>query len=115
MDNTGNPCIGDFGLALSEEGFGKGLGLMGTPKYMSPEQANGEGHRVDGRSDIFSLGIIFYEMITQKHPFSAESVVTLLQQIKKGEVKPPRQINSSIPVEIERICLKALSKKIADR
>ena len=115
LDNVGNPFIGDFGLALSEEGFGKGHGLLGTPKYMSPEQANGEGHRVDGRSDIFSLGIIFYEMITQKHPFIAGSVVALLQQIKRVEVKPPRQINSSIPVEIERICLKALSKKVVDR
>lgn len=115
LDISGNPCIGDFGLALSEEGYGKGHGLLGTPKYMSPEQANGEGHRVDGRSDIFSLGIIFYEMIAQKHPFGAESIIALLQQIKRVEVKPPRQINASIPAEIERICLKALSKKVADR
>ena len=56
LDNSGKPCIVDFGLALKEESFGQGKGLMGTPLYMSPELASEEGHRVDGRSDIFSLG-----------------------------------------------------------
>jgi eukaryotic-like serine/threonine-protein kinase len=55
IDASGKPCVADFGLALRDEDFGKGAGLAGTPTYMSPEQARGEGHRVDGRSDIFSL------------------------------------------------------------
>jgi eukaryotic-like serine/threonine-protein kinase len=55
IDGSGKPCLADFGLALRDEDFGKGGGLAGTPSYMSPEQARGEGHLVDGRSDIFSL------------------------------------------------------------
>src|SRR5271163_2343213 len=55
LDNSDKPFVGDFGLALREQDFGKGVGFAGTPMYMSPEQARGEGHRVDGRSDIFSL------------------------------------------------------------
>ena len=55
LDTSGKVYVADFGLALKEEDFGKGAGFAGTPAYMSPEQARGEGHRVDGRSDIFSL------------------------------------------------------------
>jgi serine/threonine protein kinase len=110
IDTAGKPYVADFGLALKEEDFGKGAGFAGTPFYMSPEQARGEGHRVDGRSDIFSLGIVFYELLTGRRPFRCESREELLDQIANVEARPPRQVDDVIPKELERICLKALCK-----
>ncbi len=105
----------DFGLALAENAFGRGSRFVGTPAYMSPEQARYEGHRVDGRSDIYSLGVVFYELLTGSRPFVAKDQEELLECIRNVEVRPLRQINSSVPKELERICLKALSKKVSDR
>ena len=111
----GDAILADFGLALDETGYGKGARFVGTPAYMSPEQARSEGHRVDGRSDIYSLGVVFYELLTGTRPFKANNQDDLLDCIRNVEVRPLRQLNSSVPRELERICLKALAKKIADR
>jgi len=115
IDSEGSPHIVDFGLALREENIGKGPKYAGTPAYMSPEQARGEGHRVDGRSDIFSLGVVFYELLVGRQPFRGDTQIELLEQITTQEPRPPRQIDDHIPKELDRICLKALSKRASER
>jgi len=115
IDSSGKPCVADFGLALRDEDFGKGAGIAGTPAYMSPEQARGEGHRVDGRSDIFNLGVVFYELLTGKRPFRGDSHQEIMEQIISFEPRPTRQIDDTIPKELERICSKALSKRASER
>ena len=115
LDISDRPFLADFGLAQRDEDFGTGTGLAGTPAYMSPEQARGEGHRVDGRSDIFSLGAVFYELLTGRKAFEGLTPRHLLEQIARTEVIPPRQVDDAIPREPERVCLKALSKRAADR
>jgi serine/threonine protein kinase/formylglycine-generating enzyme required for sulfatase activity len=115
LDKAGKPFVADFGLALREQDLGKGPRYAGTPSYMSPEQACGEGHRVDGRSDIFSLGVVLYELLTTRRPFRADSNDKLREQITSVDPRPPRLIDDAIPRELERVCLKALSKRTVER
>jgi serine/threonine protein kinase/formylglycine-generating enzyme required for sulfatase activity len=115
LDAAGAPSLADFGLALKDENVGKGERFLGTAAYMSPEQARGEGHLVDGRSDIFSLGIVFYELLTGRRPFRGSSRPEVMHKIINHEPRPPRQSDDKIPRELERICMKALWKRASDR
>src|SRR5580704_5539443 len=111
IDVNDRPFLTDFGIALKEEDYGTGDRILGTIPYMSPEQLRGEGHLVDGRSDIFSLGIVLYELICGRRPFPSNRLAGPIS----AEPRPPRQINDAIPKELERICLKALSYRVSER
>ena len=115
IDRAGKAYLADFGLALREEDFGRVERLAGTPAYMSPEQVRGEGHRVDGRTDIFSLGIVLYELISGAHPFGGGEPSTIMRRIAYEEPVPPRRVVAGIPRELERICLRALAPRASDR
>ena len=115
LDNRGRARITDFGLVLAEHDLTDDLAYAGTPAYMSPEQARGEGHRVDGRSDIFSLGAVFYRLLTGCLPFEGAGVKQLCHQIVSSDPIPPREIDPTLPEELERICLTALAKAPLDR
>ena len=112
------PILVDFGLGLDEAEIARGQqrGLIaGTPAYMSPEQAAGQGHRIDGRTDIYALGVVLYELLTGHVPFRAATNEELLRQVCEDEPQPPRQLVPHIPRDLEKICLTALAKRAADR
>jgi len=110
IDNEGNVRIMDFGIVRSLSGKGiTGAGVMiGTPEYMSPEQA--EGKEVDQRSDIYSLGIILYEMVTGKVPFEGDTPFAIGMKHKSEIPQAPKQINAQIPEGLQKIILKCLEK-----
>ena len=100
----------DFGLAYTQQMQGltaTGL-IMGTPEYMSPEQVSGK--KVDERADVYSLGIILYELFTGKVPFTGPSAISIGFQQMKDAPPPPTSLNSQIPLAVEKVILKALEK-----
>ena len=115
LDAAGICYLTDFGLALHDTSAIRKQGRIGTHCYMSPEQARGESHLVDGRSDLFSLGIVMYELICGSLPFVGDELPEILDRICKREPKRPRARNAKIPKELERVCLKLLSKRAASR
>ncbi len=116
LDDKDRPYVADFGLAIPEEELLHGKNqLAGTPSYMSPEQIRGEGHRIDGRTDIYSLGVVLYQALCGRRPFEGKTVRELAAQISEREPRPPRLVDASVPRELERICLKAMSKRVGDR
>jgi serine/threonine protein kinase/predicted ATPase len=116
IDREQQPHVADFGLVICEQDQSVQAGqVSGTPAYMAPEQVRGEKHRLDGRADLWALGVMFYEMLTGRRPFSGPSVHDLFDEILHREPKPPRQIDDGIPMDMEWICLKCLAKGVGDR
>lgn len=116
LDREGNPFIADFGLALHEHEQSQREGeFAGSPAYMAPEQWARAAHLLDGRTDIWGVGVILYELLCGRKPFVGESLAALEQQITQRVPKPLRMIDEEIPAELERIVLKCLEKPIANR
>ncbi len=116
--NTNRVVLTDFGLAKGEQddtltatGF-----AVGTPAYMAPEQITDQfGVKPDGRSDLFSLGTVAYEMLTGKHPFLAPDDLNTMRNIVNGSLKPIREITPSVPVDLARIIEDMMVKNPRDR
>jgi hypothetical protein len=113
VTEDGNVKLGDFGIArLSTQVSGSGQ-LLGTPAYLSPEQIHGEAQNT--RSDLFSLGIVLYQMVTGFAPFEGSSVSAVCAQILSAEPVPPSQRNPALPQGIDHVIMRCLAKSPADR
>jgi serine/threonine protein kinase/Flp pilus assembly protein TadD len=117
LDGQGNLWVTDFGLARLPNDAGLTLtgDLVGTLRYMSPEQATAKQVAVDHRTDLYSLGVTLYELLTLEPAFAAADHHELLCQIAWAEPRPPRRLNPALPVDLETIVLKAMEKDAADR
>jgi eukaryotic-like serine/threonine-protein kinase len=111
LDSQGRPKVTDFGLAKklqSDSGLTQTGQVMGTPSYMPPEQA--EGKEVGPLADVYALGAVLYCLLTGRPPFQSASPMDTLMQVVGQEPVPPRQLNPSVPRDLETICLKCLQK-----
>jgi hypothetical protein len=113
LESDGRPRVMDFGLAklaADEPVLTRDGELLGTPAYMPPEQASGNLRSVDKRSDVYSLGVILYELLTGLLPFQG-SCQAVIARIIEGQPLPPRRLSGAIPADLETICLKAMARE----
>jgi predicted Ser/Thr protein kinase len=118
VDTSGRPYVMDFGLAKNIfESFNVTVPgtIMGSPSYMSPEQASGHTSRVDQKSDVYGLGALLYALLTGRPPFKEDTPILTVKAVIDGPVPPPTKYNPEIPAPLERIILRALSKDKARR
>jgi beta-lactam-binding protein with PASTA domain/tRNA A-37 threonylcarbamoyl transferase component Bud32 len=116
IDGSGHVRVTDFGIARAantEENLTQAGAVMGTATYFSPEQA--QGHRVDGRSDVYSLGVVLYEMVTGQPPFAGDNPVAIAYKHVREEPPLPRSINPAVPSAFEAIVMQAMAKDPAQR
>ena len=114
----GTPKVADFGLVKSLDEVTRltASGLVcGTPAYMAPEQARGDGKAIDPRSDVWALGAVLYEILAAIPPFQADNALRLMLKITKDAPKPPRQFNPKVPRDVDAIVMKCLEKDPARR
>ncbi|GIW73210.1 MAG: hypothetical protein KatS3mg102_2752 [Planctomycetota bacterium] len=114
IDAEGRPRLTDFGLAKdirSDSGLTETGQTLGTPGYMSPEQAAGLANRVDPRTDVYALGAVLYELLVGVPPFRGENVLDTLRRVTEEEPVPPRQLVPALHRDVETICLKCLRKE----
>lgn len=113
IDGTGGVHVMDMGLAKRIDDCGQLTGtseVLGTPKYLAPEQLDGVRDHSGPQSDVYALGVMLYEALTGRSPFQGAGLTELLTQILRARPVPPRQVDPAIPADLERICLKALDK-----
>jgi serine/threonine protein kinase/Tfp pilus assembly protein PilF/DNA-directed RNA polymerase subunit RPC12/RpoP len=119
LDKENRPKITDFGLVKVLDKEQTVLSLhgqaIGTPNYMPPEQAKGDLKAIDERSDVYALGILLYEILTKKVPFTGKSNVEIYRKIVEEEPREPRALNRNCPKELNTICLKAIQKEKENR
>ena len=118
VNGFGIPKISDFGLAKrTDVPSGPTLTehILGTPTYMAPEQAAGRSRQVGPATDIYSLGAILYRLLIGRPPFVGETVMEIVRQVTDADPVPPRHLQSTIPIELETICLKCLNKQPSQR
>lgn len=117
LDAAGHVQVVDFGLALDER-----MGRLtrtgehaGTPHYMSPEQIESERHEVDHRTDVYSLGVVLYELLTLRKPFPSGKYLEVISDVIRKQPTAPRKLRPGLPRDLETICMKAMAKAVADR